>query len=217
MATLAREVAPVLGEPDHPVTAALLSLLALDAALRFAGAEAVALAERAVVVARRHDDWLRTGPWLAWMLSCLIADRHDTVMVAAEEALARAIADNDTFAVAEWHAQLGVAHWMVGDIDEAQRLTQVGLALAEEIGADNLVMRNAFVRGASLLVPGTDPDVRLQVPQATLCGSANTSAGTCSTAAQRGRCSFPIAATTTRARLCWHASSRRISRLPCSF
>ena len=156
-----RGVAPILGEPDHPVSAALLSLLALDAALRFAGDEAVELAERACVVARRHDDWLRTGPWLAWLLSSLIANRHEMVMVAAREGLTRAIADDDAFSVAEWDAQLGLAHWMAGDIDEAQRLTELGLALAEDIGADNLIMRNAFVRGVSLLVPGSDSTVAL--------------------------------------------------------
>ena len=68
-------------------------------------------------------------------------------MIAAREALTRAIADDDAFAVAEWHAQLGIAHWMTGDVEEAQRLTELGLVLAEEIGADNLVMRNAFLRG----------------------------------------------------------------------
>ena len=82
-------------------------------------------------------------------------------MVAAREALTRAIADDDAFAVAEWHAQLGLAHWMAGDIDEAQRLTELGLTLAEDIGADNLIMRNAFVRGVSLLVPGADSAVAL--------------------------------------------------------
>ena len=162
MAALAKEVAEVLGEPDHPVGAALLSLLALDAALRFAGDEAVELAERACAAARRHDDWLRTGPWLAWLLSSLIADRHDTVMVAAQEAFERAIAENDAFAIAEWHAELGVAHWMAGDFEEAQRLTEIGLTLAEGIGADNLVMRNAFLRGASLLVPGSDAAIALE-------------------------------------------------------
>jgi predicted ATPase/class 3 adenylate cyclase len=157
MAALASRVAPALREPDHPVSAALLSLLALDAALRFAGDEAVTLAERACIVARRHDDWLRTGPWLALLLSSLIANRNDIVMVAAREALARAIAEDDVFAIAEWHAELGIAHWMASDVEEAQRLTEVGLGLAEEIGADNLVMRNAFSRGASLLVPESDP------------------------------------------------------------
>jgi predicted ATPase len=156
MAALARGIAPILGEPDHPVCAGLLSLLALDAALRFAGDEAVELAEQACEVARQHDDWLRTGPWLAWLFSSLIANRDDKVMVAACEALARAIADDDAFAVAEWNAQLGVASWMAGDVEEAQRLTEVGLALAEDIGADNLVMRNAFLCGVSLLVPGSD-------------------------------------------------------------
>ncbi|MDP9335320.1 MAG: hypothetical protein M3Q30_18720, partial [Actinomycetota bacterium] len=162
MAALASGVAPILGEPDHPVSAALLSLLALDAALRFAGNEAVELAERACAVARRHDDWLRTGPWLAWLLSSLIADRNDIVMIAAREALARALADNDAFAVAEWHGELSVAHWMAGDLEEAQRLAEAGLALAEKIGADNLVMRNSFLRGMSLLVPG--PDLALAFP-----------------------------------------------------
>ena len=162
MATLAKEVAPILGEPDHPVSAALLSLLALDAALRFAGDEAVDLALRACVVARRHDDWLRTGPWLALLLSSMIAGRNDTVMITAREALTRAIADNDAFAVAEWHAQLGIANWMTGDVEEAQRLTEIGLMLAEKIGADNLIMRNAFLRGVSLLTPGSDPAVALQ-------------------------------------------------------
>ena len=162
MAALAKEVAEALGEPDHPVSAALLSLLALDAALRFAGDEAVELAERACVAARRHDDWLRTGPWLAWLLSSLIAHRPGTVMVAAQEALGRAIADEDGFAIAEWHAELGVAHWMAGDVEEAQRQTEIGLTLAEEIGADNLVMRNAFFRGTSFLVPGSDAAVALE-------------------------------------------------------
>jgi tetratricopeptide (TPR) repeat protein len=158
MAALAKEVAPILGEPDHPVSAALLSLLALDASLRFAGDEAVELAERACAVARRHDDWLRTAPWLAWLLSSLIANRNDIIMIAAREALERAIADADAFAVAEWHSELGIAHWIAGDFEEAQRLTEVGLTLAEEIGADNLVMRSAFLRGTSLLAPGSDPD-----------------------------------------------------------
>ena len=162
MAALAKEVAEVLGEPDHPVGAALLSLLALDAALRFAGDEAVELAERACAAARRHDDWLRTGPWLAWLLSSLIADRRDTVMVAAQEAFERAIAENDAFAIAEWHAELGVAHWMAGDFEAAQRLTEIGLTLAEGIGADNLVMRNAFLRGTSFLVPGSDAAIALE-------------------------------------------------------
>jgi predicted ATPase/class 3 adenylate cyclase len=162
MAALASGVAPILGEPDHPVSAAVLSLLALDAALRFAGNEAVELAQRACAVARRHDDWLRTGPWLAWLLSSLIADRSDIVMIAAREALARAIADDDAFAIAEWHGELGIAHWFTGDLEEAQRLTEVGLALAEKIGADNLVMRNAFLRGVTLLVPG--PDLAVAFP-----------------------------------------------------
>jgi predicted ATPase/class 3 adenylate cyclase len=161
MAALASGVAPTLGEPDHPVTAALLSLLALDEAVRFAGDEAVELAQRACVVARLHDDWLRTGPWLAWLLASLIGNRYDTVAVAAREALARAIEEDDAFAIAEWHAQLGIAHWMVGEYAEAQHLTELGLALAEEIGADNLVMRNAFLRGASLLAPGSDPGVAM--------------------------------------------------------
>jgi hypothetical protein len=156
MAALAKEIAPVLGEPDHPVSAALLSLLALDAALRYAGDEAVEFAERACSIARRHDDWLRNGPWLAWLLASLIADRNDIIMVAAEEALTRAIADNDSFAVAEWHGEFGIAHWMTGNPEEAQRLTEIGLALAEEIGAANLIMRNAFLRGMALLVPGPD-------------------------------------------------------------
>jgi len=159
MAGLAREVAPILGEPDHPVSAALLSLLALDAALRFAGDEAVELAERACTVARHHDDWLRTGPWLAWLLSSLIAGRDATVIIACREALARAIAEDDHFAVAEWNSEMGIAHWMARDIDQAQRMTEVGLAQAEEIGANNLVMRNAFLRGVSLLVPESDPAI----------------------------------------------------------
>jgi predicted ATPase len=162
MAALASGVAPILGEPDHPVSAALLSLLALDATLRFAGSEAVELAERACAVARRHDDWLRTGPWLAWLLSSLVADRNDIVMIAAREALARAIADDDGFAVAEWHGELGVAYWIAGDAIEARRLTEAGLALAEQIGADNLVMRNSFLHGMSFLVPG--PDLALAFP-----------------------------------------------------
>jgi PAS domain-containing protein len=112
-------------------------------------------------MARRHDDWLRTGPWLAWLLSSLIAERNDTVMAAAREASERAITDDDAFAIAEWQAQLGVAHWMAGGFDEAQRLTEVGLALAEEIGADNLVMRNAFLRGTTFLVPGSDHSVAM--------------------------------------------------------
>ena len=162
MAALAKEVAEVLGEPDHPVSAALLSLLALDAALRFAGDEALELAERACVAARRHDDWLRTGPWLAWLLSSLIAGRYDTVLVASREALERAIADDDAFATAEWNAELGVADWMAGDVSEAQRLTEIGLTLAEAIGADNLVMRNAFLRGTSFLVPSSDAAIALE-------------------------------------------------------
>ena len=160
-AAIARGVAPILREPDHPVCAALLSLLALDAALRFAGDEAVELAERACVVARRHDVSPRAGPWLAWLLSSLTANRHEMVMVAAREGLTRAIADDDAFSVAEWDAQLGLAHWMAGDIDEAQRLTELGLALAEDIGAANLIMRNAFARGVSLLVPGADSTVAM--------------------------------------------------------
>jgi predicted ATPase/class 3 adenylate cyclase len=159
MSALAKEVASVVGEPDHSVSAALLSLLALDAALRFAVDEAVELAERACAMARRQDDWLRTGPWLAWMLSSLIANRSDTVMAVAREALVRSVVENDAFAVAEWNAQLGIAHWITGDIEEAQRLTDIGLTLAEEVGADNLVMRNAFLRGASLLAPRSDPAV----------------------------------------------------------
>jgi predicted ATPase/class 3 adenylate cyclase len=162
MATLAEEVAPKLRDPDHPVEAALLTLLALGAALRFAGDEAVELAQRACDVARRHDNWMRTGPWLALFLASLIAGRNETAMAAAREALTRATAEADAFAVAEWHAQLGVAHWIAGDVDEAQRLTGLGLSLAEEIGADNLVMRNAFVRGATLLVPGSDPAIAFQ-------------------------------------------------------
>ena len=159
MSGLAKEVASVIGEPDDPVTAALLSLLALEAALRFAVDEAVQLAERACAVARRHDDWLRTGPWLAWLLSSLGANRNDRVMVIAREALGRAVTEKDAFAIAEWNAQLGIAHWMSGDVDEAQRLTDIGLTLADEVGADNLVMRNVFLRGASLLSPGSDPVV----------------------------------------------------------
>jgi predicted ATPase/class 3 adenylate cyclase len=162
MAELAKEVAPMLGEPDHPVSAALLSLRSLDAAVRFAGDEAVMLAERACVVARRHDDWIGTGPWMAWLLSSLIAGRYETVMGIAQEALARAVSDDDPFAVAEWQAQLGIAHWIAGDVGEAQRLTEIGLTLAEKIGADNLVMRNAFLRGTALLVPESDPAISLR-------------------------------------------------------
>jgi predicted ATPase/class 3 adenylate cyclase len=161
LAAVARGVAPVLGEPDHPVYAALLSLLALDAALRFAGDEAVELAEQACVLARRQDVSAAAGPWLAWLLSSLTANRREMVMVAAQEGHARASADHDVFSVAEWDAQLGLAHWMAGDIDEAQRLTELGLALAEDIGAANLIMRNAFARGVSLLVPGADSTVAL--------------------------------------------------------
>ena len=131
-------VAPILGEPDHPVCAALLSLLALDAALRFAGDEAVELAERACVVARRHDDWLRAGPWLAWLLSSLIANRHEIVMVAAREASREQSQKTTPSRSPSGTRELGLAHWMAGDIDEAQRLTEIGLALAEEIGAANL-------------------------------------------------------------------------------
>jgi PAS domain-containing protein len=83
-------------------------------------------------------------------------------MLTAQEALTRAIADNDTFAVAEWHAQLGIASWMTGQVEEAQRLTEIGLMLAEKIGADNLIMRNAFLRGVSLLTPGSDHAVALR-------------------------------------------------------
>jgi predicted ATPase len=162
MAALAKEVAPSLREPDHPVSAAVLSLLALDAALRFAGDEAVGLAERACVVARRHDDWLRTGPWLAVLQASIIAGRNERLMSTAQEALTRAIADNDPFAVAEWHAQLGIANWMTSHVEEAQRLTEIGLMLAERIGADNLIMRNAFLRGVSLLTPRSDRAVALQ-------------------------------------------------------
>jgi predicted ATPase len=162
IAALAKEIARILGEPDHPVSAALLSLLALDAAVRFAGTEAVELAERACAIARQHDDWLHTGPWLALLLSSLIADRHHKIMLTAQEALARAVAENDAFAVAEWHAQLGIAHWMTGNAPEAQRLTEIGLTLAETIAADNLIMRNAFLRGVSLLVPGANRDVAMQ-------------------------------------------------------
>jgi hypothetical protein len=157
MAALAVEVAPLLGEPDHPVSAALLALLALDATLRFAGDEALELAERACAVARRQDDWLRTAPWLAWFLSSLIANRDDIVMAAAQEAMTRAVAERDAFAVAEWHGELGVAHWFSGDFAESQRLTEIGSALAEEIGAENLIMRNTFLRGVCLLGPGPDP------------------------------------------------------------
>ena len=83
-------------------------------------------------------------------------------MITAQEALTRAIADNDAFAVAEWHALLGIANWMTGDVEEAQRLTEIGLVLAEKIGADNLIMRNAFLRGVPLLTPGSDPAVALE-------------------------------------------------------
>jgi predicted ATPase/class 3 adenylate cyclase len=162
MAALAQEAAPILGEPDHPVSAALLALLAIDAARRFAVDEALDLAVRACTVARRHDDWLRTGPWLALLLSSVIAGRADMVMVTAEEALARAISDNDPFAMAEWHSQLGIAHWMAGDVEEAQRRTEIGLTLAEKAGAENLIMRNTFLRGVSLLVPGSDHALALQ-------------------------------------------------------
>jgi PAS domain-containing protein len=162
MAALAKEVAPSLGQPDHPVGSAVLSLLALDAARRFAGDEAVDLAERACVLARRHDDWLRTGPWFAVLQASMIAGRSEMLVNTAQEALTRAIADDDTFAVAEWHAQLGIANWMIGRVEEAQRLTGIGLMLAERIGADNLIMRNAFLRGVSLLTPGSDHAVALQ-------------------------------------------------------
>ena len=162
MAALAKEVAPTLGEPDHPVTPGVLSLLALDAALRFAGDEAVDLAERACVMARRHDDWLRTGPWFAAVQASIIAGRNETLTITAQEALTRAIAEDDTFAVAEWHAQLGIANWMTGHVEEAQRLLEIGLILAERIGADNLIMRNAFLRGVSMLTPGSDRTVALQ-------------------------------------------------------
>src|SRR5207245_3215817 len=53
------------------------------------------------------------------------------------------------FAVAEWYGEFGVAHWITGNHEEAQRLTEIGLALAEEVGAANLIMRNAFLRGMS--------------------------------------------------------------------
>jgi PAS domain-containing protein len=108
-------------------------------------------------MARHHDSWLRTRPWLAWLLSSLIAHDDQAVMLAACEALDRAIADNDDFAIAEWYAELGIANWTAGKVDEAQHLTDLALTLAEDIGADNLVMRNAFLRGVSLLVPGTNP------------------------------------------------------------
>ena len=157
MAALAVSIAPVIGEPEHPVTAAILTLRALEAAVRFAGDEAVELAERACRVARRHNDWLRTGPWLAWFFSVLIAERNETTMAIAEEAFARATDDDDKFAIAEWHAELGIAHWLAGETQAAEQWTQLGLTLAEAIGADNLVMRNAFLRGTSLLDPESEP------------------------------------------------------------
>jgi predicted ATPase len=162
MAALAREIAPSLHEHDHPVSAALLSLLSLDAAVRLAGDEAVDLALRACVIARRHNDWLRTGPWLALLLSNLIAGRPETVTITAQEALTRAITENDVYAAAEWHAHLGIANWVTGDVDDAQRLTEIGLTLAEKIGADNLIMRTAFLRGVTLLKPGSDHALALQ-------------------------------------------------------
>jgi predicted ATPase len=161
IAALAQEVA-LACEVDHPVHAAVLSLLALDAARRFAGDEAVEAALRAVEVSRRHDNWLRTGPWLALLQASLIAGRTDTLMATAQEALARTIAGDDAFGVAEWHAELGIAHWMTGDTAEAQRLTEIGFRLAETVGAENLIMRNAFLRGVSLLAPGADHPLALR-------------------------------------------------------
>jgi predicted ATPase len=151
MAALAASIAPDLGRPDHPATAALLTMLALEHALRFAGDDAVDCAEHACEVARSHGDSLGTSPWIAWLLASLIADRRENVSVAALEARAQAHADGDAFAIAEWEAQTGIAHWMAGEFDDAQRCTEHALELAEAIGAANLVMRNAFLRGASLL------------------------------------------------------------------
>lgn len=162
VASLATTVAPDLDEPDHPVTAALLTLLALDHTLRFAGDEAVNCAERACEIARSNGDALRTSPWLAWLLASLVADRRENVAVAAKEAHAIADAEADTFAIAEWEAQSGIADWMAGEFDEAQNWTAHALELAEAIGAANLVMRNTFLRGASLLTRGRDPAVAFE-------------------------------------------------------
>jgi PAS domain-containing protein len=96
------------------------------------------------------------------VLASLIADRRENVAVAAREALDLAEADEDDFAIAEWEAQTGIAHWMAGEFDDAQRRTERALALAEKIGAANLVMRNAFLRGASLLMRGSDPAVAFE-------------------------------------------------------
>jgi predicted ATPase/class 3 adenylate cyclase len=162
MASLAASIAPDLGQPDHPVTAALLTLLALDHALRFEGDEAVNCAERACEVARSHGDWLRTSPWLAWLLASLVAGRRENVALAADEARAHAQTERDAFAVAEWEAQTGIARWMAGDFDDAQHCTERALELADAIGAANLIMRNAFLRGASLLARSADPTLAFE-------------------------------------------------------
>jgi len=156
IATLASEIAPLIDANDHPATAAIGALQALDACLRFDGEEGVAHAERSCELARRLGTNLHTGPWLALLLSSLIADRADLILPVSEEALALAIASDDEFAIAEWYGEHGIALAMAGRGDEALEFTEMGLRRAEEIGATNLRMRNNFLRGTALLFVSED-------------------------------------------------------------
>jgi hypothetical protein len=161
IASVATSVAPALGEPDHPATAAVLSLRSLDAVLRFAGDEAVEMAERACAIARSHGDSLTTAPWLALLLASIVADRLDIVVAAAREALDIAEKEQDDFAIAEWRSELGIGLCMTGDADAGLASTRHGLELAHAIGATNLLMRNEFLRGTALLFSG---DVSAAMP-----------------------------------------------------
>jgi hypothetical protein len=161
LAALAASVLPAVDEADHPMTTALLWLSSLDALLRFVSDEAVELAQRACRTARDTHVSLRTGPWLALLLASLIADRGEVLVPIAREALAIATEEGDVFAVAEWHGELGIALCMAGEPEEGQAFTETGMRLAEEIGATNLLMRNAFLRGTSFLIPFPEPDLAI--------------------------------------------------------
>jgi hypothetical protein len=146
-----------LGEPDHPVTAVLLSLQALDAIFRDDNDGAIEIATRACAVARRHGTWLRNLPWYLACVGSVSGSRTAAVLPLADEALAAAHAQGDTWAVAEMTSERATMLFLAGRGDEAIVAIRDGLHRARATGCTNLVLRAELLAGMCLLAPGADP------------------------------------------------------------
>jgi predicted ATPase/class 3 adenylate cyclase len=156
-ASAASDAFAAIGEPDHPVTTALLALIAYEQYLRASYADAVATAQRACLMVGTHPPPAPTLPCDFLFASAFFGQYYDTALTAADEHVRLGLAIGDDYALVLGHGLRALTLGALGRVDETRAAVMAADALLPSVEAPLIEMQIDFMAGCGLMSIGEAP------------------------------------------------------------